>query len=96
MVNPAAPAIPLPEETPELANDVTTAAIYLCRIVSGQTAKLKIPENELVISKYLADWYRRLLVHENEEATQKVLTRLEDVERVLPTAGRVLRESALA
>ncbi len=84
------------EETPELANNVTTAAIYLCRIVNGQTGKLKIPENELIISKYLADWYRRLLVHENEAATQKVLTRLEDFERVLPTAGRVLREAALA
>ena len=83
------------EQTPGLENEMTTAAIYLCRITSDHAKKLKTPENELAISKYLTDWYRRLLTHDNEPATQAVIARLDALERLLPTAARILREAAM-
>ena len=55
-----------------------------------------MPKNEIAVSKYLTDWYRRLLVHENETAADQVVSRLDDMEFLLPTAGKVLRQAVAA
>ena len=88
-------ALELFEKEPS-CDDITTAAIYLCRLVNGKADKLSMPENEIAVSKYLTDWYRRLLVHENETAADQVASRLDDMESVLPTAGKVLRQAVAA
>ncbi|MSU41414.1 MAG: tetratricopeptide repeat protein [Pedosphaera sp.] len=90
-----AEALALFESTEELASDITTAAIYLCRIASGQCEKLTAPSNEATVSQCWTGWYRRLMVHENDRALRVINSHLPDVDRVLPTAGKVLREAAL-
>jgi tetratricopeptide (TPR) repeat protein len=88
-------ALELFEKEPS-SDDITTAAIYLCRLANGKADKLSMPENEIAVSKYLTDWYRRLLVHENETAADQVASRIDDMESVLPTAGKVLRQAVAA
>ena len=88
-------ALELFEKEPS-TDDITTAAIYLCRLANGKADKLSMPENEIAVSKYLTDWYRRLLVHENESAADQIVSRLDDMESVLPTAGKVLRQAVAA
>ena len=88
-------ALELFEKEPS-TDDITTAAIYLCRLADGKADKLSMPKNEIAVSKYLTDWYRRLLVHENETAADQVVSRLDDMESLLPTAGKVLRQAVAA
>ena len=83
-------------EKAALDDDITIAAIYLCRLASGQAGELGMPKNEIAVSKYLTDWYRRLLVHENEDAADQVAARLDSMEAILPTAGKVLRQAVAA
>ncbi len=88
-------ALALFEKAPS-DDDITTAAIYLCRLADGKAGQLATPKNELAVSKYLTDWYRRLLVHDNEAAADRIAARLDAVETLLPTAGKVLRQAVAA
>ncbi len=89
-------ALALFEAAQDPDSAATTAAIYFCRIASGRSESLAEPADEPTVSQCWAGWYRRLLVHENDRALRVIHSHLPDVDRVLPTAGRVLREAELA
>ena len=72
---------------------VTEAALFLCQLVTGQKITPVTPAEESGVSCQVAEWYRRMLIHRQIEAVDAIAARLENMEKHLPTAGQILRET---
>ena len=86
-------AQPFFEDHPLGLAHVTEAALFLCQLTTDQEVTPVAPAEEEGVSCQVAEWYRRMLVHRQIEAVDAIADRLEVVEKHLPTAGQILRET---
>jgi Tfp pilus assembly protein PilF len=88
-------ALPLWRRWPPASNHAFAAALVLCETIAGENQFSSAGAAETAVSREFVKWYQRLLQFNARPVMEALNARIEDLERVLPSATRILA-SALA
>jgi GT2 family glycosyltransferase/Tfp pilus assembly protein PilF len=88
-------ALPLWRRWPSGSNPALAAALVLCETVVGENQFSPAAAAEVAVSREFVSWYQRLLRFNAQPTVEALNARVEELQRVLPSAAGILT-SALA